>query len=887
MTCLRSLLGDPHQQLRDLSVSDAAEERALTAAGAGPRTWYPATATVADLFERQAQARGSAVAIRNGDRAVTYAELDGLASQLANRLRARGVGLDDVVACAVPRSIEAVITLLAIVKADAAYLPLSIADPAARLTRVLTHARARYLVAHADVAERVAQSGIPVIDLGEVRDGGGSAPAGPPRRSTGASLAAVLYTSGSTGEPKGVEVIHRGIARLLFGVDYVRLDADQKVLQLAPLSFDASTFEIWGTLLHGGELVILPDDLPSASAIGAAIRRHGVTSMWLTASLFNAIIEEESDALSPLHQLIVGGERLSVPHIRRALAQLPRTRVVNGYGPTENTTFSTTYEIPGSFRGRSAVPIGRPIANSTAFVLDARGEFAAAGAVGELYVGGDGLARGYRHDVAATSAAFVDHPRCGRVYRTGDLARVRADGLIEFRGRADDQIKLRGFRVEPAEIEAALLRQPGVAQAAVRLLADPAGAASLVACVVPHRGVRLSSGTLAAVLAPELPPHLVPARFAIVDDLPRLATGKLNLEALARVAAQAERPAPAQAEAGSAIEGVLCEAFAEALGLRHFAADEDFFKAGGHSLLAFRLLAKLETLFGCAVAPQLLLRHPTPQGLALALETGERAAGADRARLLVPVSSGTRTLFFVPGGNGGDHALGVYARLALYLPGISVVGFRAYGPDQRLVATSVEGLAARYVEELRAYQPQGPYNLAGGCIGGIVAFEMARQLEAAGAGIRSMTLLDTIYPTPRRRLRQRARGWSSVVRRSLHGWLERHDRTFSPQARFDWYARVSLRLPFAEADASRHVIPEWIRFGNMLLRSRPGHLSAPATLLVSQEFIHSDVPARWRARVRQLRVEQLPGTHWTYIREHVVEVAAALRAALERADDRP
>lgn len=884
LTCLRSFLADPSQRLRDVSMSDGGEVQALMRAGSGERAAYPDTATIADLFEIRAQERGSSTAIRDGDRALTYRELDAVASRFASRLRARGVGLDDVVACVVPRGIDAIVALLAIAKADAAYLPLAPTDPPARLNRVLAHAGARYVIAPADVAARLAPSGIPVIDFGEVMADLGSAIETPARRSTSASLAAVLYTSGSTGDPKGVEVLHRGIARLLVGVDYVRLDAEQKVLQLAPLSFDASTFEIWSALLHGGELVIMAEDLPSASAIGAAIRRHGVTSMWLTASLFNAIIEEESDALSPLHQLIVGGERLSVPHIRRALAQLPRTKIVNGYGPTENTTFSTAYEIPGSFRGRTAVPIGRPIANSTAFVLDGRGELATAGAIGELHVGGDGLARGYRRDVAATSAAFLDHPRLGRLYRTGDLARVRADGQIDFRGRVDDQMKVRGFRIEPAEIEAALLRQPGVAQAAARLLPDAAGPTSLVAAVVPQRGANLSAEGLTSALASDLPPHLLPSRFVFASDLPRLASGKLDLDALARVAAQAARPSPAQAEAESAIEGLLCEAFAEALGVHRFAADEDFFKAGGHSLLAFRLLARLEALLGRAVAPSLLLRNPTPKLLARVLSEAEPATPRVSAQLLVPVSSGGRTLFFAPGGNGGDHALGVYARLALHMPGIAFVGFRAYGPDGRLAAGSVEGLAAQYVEALRGQQPDGPYDLAGGCIGGIIAFEMAKQLEAAGETIRSLTLLDTAYPTLWRRTRQYTRGWSSVVRRSLHDWLERHDKTLSPQARFDWYMRVSLRLPFDEAEASRHVPDEWIRFGNMLLRYRPGRVAAPATLLMSQEFIHSEIPDRWRAQTSGLRVEQLPGTHWTYIREHLAEVAAALRTVLDRAD---
>ncbi len=894
LEAIRSLLADFDRPLSEVAVSDEEERRFLIEAGEGARTPYPRDATIPELFARQAAARRDSVAIRERETSCTYGELERRAAGLAAALRARGVGPEEPVAFLLPRGIGAVQAMLGILEADAAYMPLSPKDPPARLARLVAEAGARFVLTDESFAKSL--SGVPAEVLQAGRLPGGSGPASlPASRARADSLAAILFTSGSTGQPKGVEVLHRGVARLLFGADYVTLGPEERILQLAPLSFDASTFEIFGALLHGGELVIFPEDLPSAGALGKAIAGLGITTAWLNASLFNAIVDEDPGVLSPLSQLLVGGEALSVEHVARARRFLPGTRLVNGYGPTENTTFSCCYEIPGEIDPRAAsIPIGRPIAHSRARVLDAGRGLAPGGSVGEIYVGGDGLARGYRNRGEATAEAFVADPfdpaPGARLYRTGDLGRVRADGLLEFRGRRDSQVKIRGFRIEPGEIEAALRRIRGVGGASVQPVDDPARGRSLVAFVIPERGAAIEPEAVLRALSRELPPHLLPSRVLERPALPITPHGKIDAGMLVREATEALRREawPPAAEAKSALEGVIASAFADVLGRSDFGADEDFFAAGGHSLLVFRVLARIEKALGTPVEPSSFLHGPTPRQLAREIErrrAGPLPSGGAAAapRSIVEVTRGERPLFFVPGGEGGDLALGVYARLSLYLPGTGFFGFRVArdgGPGVTAPA-SVEELAGEFLADLRRIQPEGPYDLAGGCIGGIVAYEMARQLVAAGGRVRNLILLDTIYPSASRRARQRTRGLCSRARRRALALVERVP-GLRGSARKRLYESFSRLLPFDEQEASASVPLEWIRFGDMILRYRPEPLSARTVLLASEELLRTDGPRRWAAAVGGgLAVRRLPGTHWSYIREHVAEVGAAMRAVLE------
>ena len=474
-------------------------------------------ATIHQLFAEEAARQPGAPAVVAGDAVLSYGELDARSNQLARLLRELGVGPDAPVGLAARRTPDVMVALLGILKAGGAYLPLDPAYPRDRIAWMLEDARvpvvvgdspstatlpdstAARLLLDAD-AERIAAQSREAIEGG----------------ATAESLAYVMYTSGSTGRPKGTLIRHRAVNRLVRAVDYVALGPGETLLFAAPLAFDASTFEIWGALLNGGRVVVHPEAVPTARGLQESIRRHGVTTMWLTAALFNMVIDEDPEALSGLRQLLTGGEALSVPHVRRALEALPSVRLINGYGPTECTTFTTCFTIPRPLpEGLRSIPIGRPIRDTSLYVLDAERNPVAPGEPGELYVGGEGLARGYLNRPDLTSERFVPDVVSGavdsRLYRTGDLVRWLPDGTVEYLGRADEQVKIRGFRIEPGEIVAALLAHAAVKTAAVVAREDRPGAKRLVGYLVGRSGAeRPSHAELREHLAKSLPEAMVP-----------------------------------------------------------------------------------------------------------------------------------------------------------------------------------------------------------------------------------------------------------------------------------------------------------------------------------------------------------------------------------------
>lgn len=488
---------------------------------------------VHELFEKQVEDRPDAVALVHQSRRVTYRELNRLANGVAHELQRWNLPADSVVALCVDRSPEMVAGMLGILKAGAAYLPLDPAWPPERLALMLADSDARLLLTQSALLPRFPQWSAATLIADDIR---GCDWAGPRVATTPEGLAYVMYTSGSTGTPKGVEIPHRGIVRLLFGTDYARFGPDRVFLQMAPFSFDASTFEIWGALLHGGRCVLYPETVPLSSTLGALLRREQVTTLWLTSSLFNALIDDDPAILRTVEQLLIGGEALSVRHVARALELLPDTEIINGYGPTESTTFACCYRIPRDWpKLPDSIPIGRPIGRTQVYILDEQLAPVPVGETGEIYIGGDGLARGYRNRPELTRATFLPNPlrQDGtRLYKTGDLARYLLDGNIEFLGRKDDQVKIRGFRVELGEIEAALARHPAVEQAAVRVYELEPGDKYLAAYVVMPHWQTAAAAELRGYLSDRLPGYMIPSSFQVVDRLPLTANGKLDRSAL-------------------------------------------------------------------------------------------------------------------------------------------------------------------------------------------------------------------------------------------------------------------------------------------------------------------------------------------------------------------
>ena len=585
-------------------------------------------ACVHELFEEQARERPTAIAVAHATGNLTYDDLDTRANRLANRLRAHGVGPDVRVGLCLERTPDSIVAVLAILKAGGAYLPVDPNYPRERVAFMMKDASVGVVVTQSSLRD-VLGGAAPALVLVD-RDAAsiGNEPKTAPKVEVGSErLAYVMYTSGSTGTPKGVEVVHRAINRLVRRVSYVRLGPDEVLLHAAPLAFDASTFEIWGALLHGGKVVLHPEAVPTARGLRDCIERHGVTTAWLTAALFNTIVDEDARALGGLRQLLTGGEALSVTHVRRALDATPQTQIINGYGPTETTTFATCHPIPRSLpEGTRTIPIGRPIRDTRVYVLDPNRELVAIGEVGELYIGGDGLARGYLGRPELTAERFVPDPLHPgeRLYRTGDLVRFLSDGSLDFVGRADTQVKIRGYRIELGEIEAALTSQPHIKSAVVTAREDTPGAKRLVAYLVA-RGERPRGSVLRDALGAALPAFMVPAAFVWLDAIPLTPNGKVDTRALP--APSADRPDLANPFVAPATAGerALCNLWSECLGVSPVGATDNVFELGATSLLAMRAAARMRRELGLEVSPVALFEHPTPRDLAAALERPDPA----------------------------------------------------------------------------------------------------------------------------------------------------------------------------------------------------------------------------------------------------------------------
>jgi amino acid adenylation domain-containing protein len=648
-TLLESAVADAEQTVARLRLLPEDERRLVVVGFNETAHDYPREACIHELFEAQAARTPDAVALVCDEERVTYAELNRRANQLAHYLRTFGTGPEVAVGLCLGRSVEMVVGMLGILKAGGTYVPLDASYPIERLAYMMEDAQIQILLTDERNLDELPPFYGHLCCLDTEWDASVAAYSdeNPQGGAHADNLAYVMYTSGSTGQPKGVSIPHHGVVRLVKENDYVAFGPKEVFLQLAPVSFDASTFEIWGALLNGSLLALMPPATPTLDQIGEAIERHGVTTLWLTAGLFHLLVDERLRALKPLRQLIAGGDVLSVAHVRRVRAELPALRLVNGYGPTESTTFACCHTICGP-EIETSVPIGRPIAQTQVYVLDEQMRPIPLGVAGEFYIGGDGLARGYVNRPELTAERFIPDPFAteagARLYRTGDLARFLANGTVEFLGRADEQVKIRGFRIETGEVESALLTNAAVREAAVVAREDTPGDKRLVAYVVATTDdAQPTAAQMRAHLKEHLPEYMMPSAFVFLERLPLTPNGKVDRKAL---------PAPEHESANeegyvaprTPIEEVLCGIWSEVLGVKQVGVADDFFDLGGHSLLATQVMSRVREALGTEVGLRELFEQPTVADFAIKVERARRGGEQAEAPPIVPVERGDEGL---------------------------------------------------------------------------------------------------------------------------------------------------------------------------------------------------------------------------------------------------
>jgi amino acid adenylation domain-containing protein len=621
LAALKSMVADPQARHESQSLLSAEEARQLLIEWNETATAYPVDMCVHELFAAQAAQTPDAVALVFDDVKLSYRELNERANQLAHHLKRFGVGPETLVGLLMERSVEMIVGLLGILKAGGAYVPLDPASPVERLSFMLEDTQLSVLLGQERLTEDLPVSWTQVISLDTEWEAIADESAENPDTEAGPlNLAYVTYTSGSTGKPKGVSVTHQSVVRLVRETNYASLTADEVFLQFAPIFFDASTFEVWGALLNGARLVIMPAESPSLEELAEALRRYEITTLWLTAGLFHQMVDAHPAELGQVRQLLAGGDVLSVPHVEKVLRTASGTTLINGYGPTEGTTFTCCYPMTDADDIGSSVPIGRPIANTQVYILDEEMQPAPVGVAGELYIGGDGLARGYWQRPELTAEKFVPHPHSSegdRLYRSGDLARYLADGRVEFLGRRDQQVKLRGYRIELGEIEAVLRQHRSVRDAVVVIQQGQSSGQRLVAYLARVEGAEAqSSSEWRAYLAEQLPDYMIPALYIELAEFPLTPNGKVDRQALPEV--DAGRPELEEKYAGPTdeVEATLCGIWAEVLGVEQVGIHDDFFELGGHSLLATLIIARVRNSCHVDVPMRLLFEFPTVAGLA-------------------------------------------------------------------------------------------------------------------------------------------------------------------------------------------------------------------------------------------------------------------------------
>jgi amino acid adenylation domain-containing protein len=900
---LEEMVSKPERRVSELELLAEGERRQLVEEWNATHSEYGRGMCVHELVEASAARWPEAVAVASENGEWTYDEVNRRANQLAHHLRRRGVKSGDVVGVLMERSAEMVCGWLGVLKAGGAYLPLDASQPPQRLEMMLEDAGVKTLLTEERFLTAVAgrQSGVVCVD----RDWGVIAQEraeNPACETNAESVAYVIYTSGSTGRPKGILIPHRAVARLVCNTNYVRLEASDRVAQASNAAFDAATFEVWGALISGAGLVIMSRAVVlSPVDFGAEIRRQGITVLFLTTALFNLLAREAPDSFNSIKHLLFGGEAVDPARVREIIEHAAPERLLHVYGPTESTTFASWFLVQSVDGGAWTIPIGRPVSNTEIYILDKNLRPVPASVAGELCIGGDGLAHGYLNSPELTAEKFVPNTfsaQAGaRLYRTGDRARFLPDGNIEFLGRADRQVKLRGFRIELEEIETALNEHPGVREAVVVLREVLPGDKRLVAYLTAVDG-EATAELLRADLRQRLPDYMIPATCVLMDALPLTPNGKVDRRAL---------PAPDEFGTTSdanflaprnTTELQLAQIWEELLNVRPVGVTDNFFTLGGHSLLAVRLMAQVRKQFRRDLPLDTLFKGATIESLA-AIIRQETALHWSPLVTIQPAGGSTKPpVFFVHPAGGNIIS---YVALARHLGAEQpFYGLQARGLDGRVEPFArLEDMAAYYLDAVRSVQPHGAYLLGGWSLGGVVAFEMARQMRELGQEVALLALLDA--PAPVRPLEELDEvtllaGLASDLALPIS---EEDLRRLEPDQRLLHLLEqgrqqrlVPLDYDLAQARRLLHVYQTNVR---ALSNYQPRHSTQRITLFRASESAtdnfdnppHSaiDPTLGWSAlSTHPVDVQQVPGDHITMITEpHVQSLAAQLRHSLTEA----
>ncbi len=754
-TLVESACDRPEASTVTLNILTSSERQRLMREFNRTRVAYSSTHLVHQLFEQQVADAPGNEAVVFEDRRLTYAELNARANQLANYLHRLGVGPEARVGLWLERSLEAVVVMLGILKAGGAYVPLDPSMPKERVSFMLEDARPLVLLTERRLEKLIPASGSQIICLDQLWEAleleseenplSCVAPENP---------VYVIFTSGSTGRPKGVTIEHRQLFNYVRGIgERLQLSRDASFATVSTFAADLGNTSIFGALCTGRPLHIMSRERVSdPNALANYLHRERVDCLKIVPTHLNSLLSAaHPERIIPRQQLIFGGEACQVDLIEKVRKLNPQCRLLNHYGPTETTVGVLTYIVePEASESRAAIlPLGKPLANTHIYLLDAHLQPVPIWTVGELYVGGECLARGYINRPELTAEKFIPDPFGGepgaRMYRTGDLAHYRPDGNIEFLGRVDQQVKIRGFRIELGEVEAVMRQHPQVREGVVIAREDTPGERRLVAYFVPRQRVAPVVNELRAFLKERLPEYMVPSTFVIRDSLPLTAQGKLDRKAL---------PAPDSARPDmkvmfvpprDALEVQLAQIWEEIFNSRPIGVTDNFFELGGHSLLVVRLMAMIEKQFGQELPISVIFQGATIEHLAKQLR--QQCISPRRTPLVEVRTTGSNLpLFCVHPTNGSALC---YFEISQHLgPQQPLYGFQSRGlEDEQEPFTRLEEMAEHYVEVMREIQPHGPYLLCGWSMGGAIAFEMARQLQECGAEIALLTLIDSSPPS--------------------------------------------------------------------------------------------------------------------------------------------